>query len=164
MSELTISRQPTFARRTYLAVSAFSFGAVAVAAALQFSWGLYPCSLCIIQRYGFLIVGLAALAAAMSPHRAWPTLLSFGALAGFAAAARNIWVQHFPSPECGRDALSSFLNGLPTVDLWPAMFEATGMCSDPIPDVLGLSFPAWGALGFFLALLLTFLAQRRMVG
>lgn len=148
-------------RRLYLSVSALSFGAVAVAGVLQSAWDLYPCSLCILQRYGFLVVGVSALGAAVSTRRGWPAVLTLGALAGFGAAARNIWVQHFPSPECGRDALSTLLNGLPTVKLWPAMFEATGMCSDPIPDVLGLSFPTWGALGFAAAMALTAYAVVR---
>lgn len=134
---------------------ALSVGALSVAAYLQQAWSLYPCSLCIAQRYAFMFIGLAgALLCAGRPGLRMPGLLLtlVASLGGLFVAGRNVWVQVYPSPSCGMDAFAAFLNGLPWVPMWPGMFEASGMCSDPIPDVLGVSFPVWALLGFVLCL------------
>jgi len=132
-----------------------SFVALGVAAYLQYAWSLNPCSLCIAQRYAFFFIGLSGilLCAAGSKFRSFAIgMAALAALCGLAVAARNLWVQRFPSPSCGIDALSAFLNNLPWVSLWPTMFEATGLCSDVIPNVLGVSFPGWALLGFLVVL------------
>jgi len=136
---------------------AMSVLALSVATYLQYAWALNPCSLCIGQRYAFLLTGLAGalLFAAPRGFRVLAMgLAAVAALGGLGLAARNLWVQAYPSPSCGMDAFAGFLNDLPWVSLWPSMFEATGMCSDVIPNVLGVSFPGWALLGFAAILLL----------
>lgn len=142
------------ASRRAVAASLLSLSAAALIAAvfLQAAWALYPCSLCILQRYAFLGIGLGAalLLVANRPwaHRAGMAIAGLSAAGGAWAAVKNLWVLKYPSPSCGRDPVAQFLQELPWVQAWPAMFEPTGMCSDPIPDVLGLSFPAWALLCF----------------
>ena len=145
------------------------FGSVlALAAALymQHGKGLLPCTLCIIQRYAFIWVGLCALIALLYPAR-WMRVLAviagvLGALGGMVAAARNLWVMAHPEILCGRDPVELFLNQLPTAELMPKVFMALGLCSDPIPPLFGLPLPAWSLIGLLVlaGLLLISLRQR----
>ena len=145
------------------------FGSVlALAAALymQHGKGLLPCTLCIIQRYAFIWVGLCALIALLYPAR-WMRVLAviagvLGALGGMVAAARNLWVMAHPEILCGRDPVELFLNQLPTAELMPKVFMALGLCSDPIPPLFGLPLAAWSLIGLLVlaGLLLISLRQR----
>ena len=143
--------------------------ALALAAALymQHGKGLFPCTLCIIQRYAFIWVGFCALLALLYPAR-WVRVLAvlvgvLGALGGVVAAARNLWVMTHPEILCGRDPVELFLNQLPTAQWLPKVFMALGLCSDPIPPLFGLPLPAWSLLGLLVlaGLLLISLRQRR---
>lgn len=125
-----------------LIVAFFSFAAVIIAVSLQQAWTLYPCSLCISQRYTFLALGLVALSRFAAPSmdkwlRYVHVLVSW---TGIGLAAKNCYVLIFPSVTCGRDAIADFINDLPMAEAWPAIFKATGMCSDPVPPVAGIPF------------------------
>lgn len=144
-----------------LVVAFLSFAAVIIAVALQEQWKLNPCSLCIAQRYIFLVLGVTAVLRYASPavfDKGWRVIQGFIGVTGLAVAAKNVYVLVVPSPTCGRDSLSEFLNELPSAVHWPKVFEATGMCSDPIPPVAGIPFPGWS---FALFLLLTIMVLRR---
>lgn len=125
--------------------------ALTVALFMQHGKGLQPCTLCVIQRYAFIWVGLWALVALFLPYRAVRLLAGLagglGALGGAVAASRNLWVMAHPDILCGRDPVELFLNTLPTAQLWPKVFMALGLCSDPIPPLFGLALPAWSLLG-----------------
>lgn len=150
----------------YLLVAAASFGAVLVALFMQHGQGLQPCTMCIIQRYAFIFIGLSAIFAAFSPYRWLRLILSVSgvlvALGGVGAALRNLWVMAHPDILCGRDPIEVFLNGLPPAQWFPKIFVALGLCSDPIPPLLGLPLPAWSLIGLLLlaALMLMSLRQR----
>lgn len=143
-------------QRTLYAACVSGAASTLLAAALfvQRAWSLAPCSLCVSQRYLLLFILLAALYAgrrATAPRTAY-YIARWGiaplAAVGLVVAARNRWVMDAKGVVCGRDALEAFLNSLPWVQTWPRMFEVTGMCSDRIPDVLGLAIPTWSMLGF----------------
>jgi len=131
----------------------FSAGALVAALYFQISKEWYPCALCILQRYaymasalgflGLLLAGQAKLTATVL--KAF-TVAAIGA--GFAMAGYHVWVLANPSQSCGVDPLQLSLNSLPWVSFWPDMFMADGLCSDEYPPLLGLSFPAWSAVGF----------------
>ena len=129
---------------------------IALAAALfmQHGKGLQPCTLCIIQRYAFIWVGLWALIALLLPYRAGRLVAALvgglGALGGMVVAGRNLWVMAHPDILCGRDPVEIFLNQLPTAQWWPKVFMALGLCSDPIPPLFGLALPAWSMLGLLI--------------
>lgn len=129
---------------------------IALAAALfmQHGQGLQPCTLCIIQRYAFIWVGLWALIALLLPYRTVRLLAALagglGALGGMVTAGRNLWVMAHPDILCGRDPVEIFLNQLPTAQWWPKVFMALGLCSDPIPPLFGLALPAWSLLGLLI--------------
>lgn len=148
-------------RAANLVVAFLSFAAVIIAVALQIQWNVYPCSLCIAQRYLFLALGLTAILRYAVPavlDKPWRVTQGLIGIAGLAVAAKNLYVLVVPSPTCGRDSLSEFLNELPSALHWPTVFEATGMCSDPIPPVAGIPFPAWS---FALFALLTIMVIKR---
>ena len=121
---------------------------------MQHGKGLQPCTLCIIQRYAFIWVGLWALIALLLPYRAGRLVAALvgglGALGGMVVAGRNLWVMAHPDILCGRDPVEIFLNQLPTAQWWPKVFMALGLCSDPIPPLFGLALPAWSLLGLFI--------------
>jgi disulfide bond formation protein DsbB len=96
------------------------------------------------------------------PWRVLSVLLGIlGALAGVAAALRNLWVMAYPEILCGRDPLELFLNGLPTAQKLPEVFVASGLCSSPIPPLLGLPLPAWSLIGLLVLAALLGLSLRR---
>ena len=144
------------------------FGAMlALGAALfmQHGQGLQPCTLCIIQRYAFIWLGLCALLAIVPVHRLRVIAVGaglLGAIGGMIAAARNLWVMAHPDILCGRDPVEIFLNGLPPAQWLPQVFVASGLCSAPIPPLLGLALPVWSLLGLLvLAGLLVFSLRKR---
>ena len=149
----------------YLLVLVASIGSLAAALYMQHGQGLQPCTMCIIQRYAFLWVALCAAVAMIIPLSGVRLVASLigviGALGGIAAAVRNLWVLYHPEILCGRDPVEVFLNGLPTAQWFPKVFIALGLCSDPIPPLLGLPLPAWSLLGLLALSLLLILAIRR---
>lgn len=142
---------------------------VALAAALYMQHGkglgLQPCTMCIIQRYAFLLIGLAAILSILVPFRpirVFCVVIGLvGALGGIIAAVRNLWVLTHPEILCGRDPIELFLNSLPTAQWFPKVFVALGLCSDPIPPLLGLPLPAWSLMGLLLSAVLLLLSVRR---
>lgn len=149
----------------YTLVILGAIAALGVALFMQHGQGLQPCTLCIIQRYAFIWVGLCALLAMMMPFRLGRLLASIagmlGALGGIAAAIRNLWVMAHPEILCGRDPVEIFLNGLPPARWLPEVFVASGLCSSPIPPLFGLALPAWSLIGLLSLAVLLLLALRQ---
>lgn len=121
---------------------------------LQHAVGLEPCPMCIVQRYLFILVALAAGIGAALPASAtrWVgglmALLSF---AGAGVAARQSWLQWFP-PEiatCGRD-LFGMIESFPLKRVIPMVFRGSGDCSAVDWTFLGLSIANWSFLNFVL--------------
>jgi disulfide bond formation protein DsbB len=144
-------------------IAALAFGAVAVAYSLQTAWNLEPCTMCIVQRYAFLVIGVGAvgpyvLSEGFRPL--WPYTSTLASVIGVLASIRIQWAISVPSMTCGRDKVAAALNGAPWVDTWPAMFEATGICGDKVAPVLGLPFHGWSALLFVLAGVLVWFRRR----
>ena len=149
----------------YLLVLLASVVSVSVALYMQHGKGLQPCTMCIIQRYAFIWIGLCALFALVLPFRPTRILLSvmgiIGAVGGAVAAGRNLWVMYHPEILCGRDPVELFLNGLPTAQWLPKVFMALGLCSDPIPPLFGLALPTWSLIGLIVLGCLLGIAIRR---
>lgn len=121
---------------------------------LQHAVGLEPCPMCIVQRYLFILVALAAGIGAALPAAAtrWVgglmALLSF---TGAGVAARQSWLQWFP-PEittCGRD-LFGMIESFPLKRVIPMVFRGSGDCSAVDWTFLGLSIANWSFLNFVL--------------
>ena len=145
-------------RRAFAAFALIPLGLLAEALVLQHVKGQIPCPLCVLQRAGFLLFGLIALAAAVhQPGRrgaaGYCAALALSALTGLGVALRHVWVLHHPKFGCGIDALEQIINDLPTAKLLPWLFHAGGECSAPHEPVLGLQVPEWSVIWFSLLLL-----------
>lgn len=150
----------TPARWLAAASAALSLGAVATASVIQGAWGLSPCTMCILQRYAFIALGGFSLVTLCYPAkvgRLARAVMSGLAGVGMAASVKIQWALWVPSGSCGRDALANFFNDLPTAVWWPHLFEATGLCGDKVPPVLGVPFHIWSLMLFAGLLVLTWL-------
>src|SRR5258708_23102170 len=139
-------------------VFAFIFAAcaalIALALYLQEQEGLEPCPMCILQRYGFILAGIVALAGAIHGPKG-VALKVYGALvallsaAGGGLAMRHSWPQHSPPKveTCGAD-LEFLMGNFPLSQALPKVFAGTGSCSKVDWTLLGLSIPEW-ALAWF---------------
>jgi len=112
--------------------------------------GLEPCPLCIFQRIGIALLGIAFLAAALHDPRGWgrylyATLLGAIALATVLIAARHVYVQSLPPgslPSCGAP-LSVLLKFTPVWEVVRKVLTGSGECSAVNWRFLGLAMPAW---------------------
>lgn len=133
-----------------LAAGLIALGLVAYALYLQHVDYLDPCPLCIVQRYAFILAGLAALgAAAAGPSalgRGFTGLGALFALGGAGTAGWHVWILRHPATDCGRDLVEAVVNNLPTARWWPEVFYAGGLCGFPLPPVLGVEIPVWSVL------------------
>lgn len=142
-----------------------SVGALAAALFFQISKEWFPCPLCIVQRYAYIVSGLGFLGIAFSSRKGavsgFFTLLALlGFIGGAGVAFYHVWVLSNPMQTCGVDPLQNTLNALPWVQLWPDMFTADGLCTEAYPPLFGLSLPLWSGLGFVAQGLLLLLVWR----
>lgn len=142
-----------------------SFAMVGTAVTLQYYEHLLPCPLCILQRYGFLWMGVFALVAALAGpgtlSRISAGVAALGGFAGFGVAAKHVWVLYHPAVSCGIDPVENFVNALPMSRWVPALFYANGDCTAELPPVLGLQIPLWSLIWLFtLAACCTAMALR----
>jgi len=140
-------------RRVFLGFVLIPLALLAEALILQHLKGQAPCPLCVMQRAGFLLFALIALAGAIhQPRRrgaaAYGVALALAALAGLGVAVRHVWVLHHPKFGCGIDALEQLVNDLPTAKLLPWLFHASGECTAPHEPVFGLQVPEWSTIWF----------------
>lgn len=152
----------------------FLISAAALAAALffQVSKDWFPCPLCIVQRYAYLVTALGFLGISLTHRKGlfsglFVLLTLAGVLAGAAVAFYHVWVLSNPLQTCGVDPLQNTLNALPWVRYWPDMFTADGLCTEEYPPLFGLSLPMWSGIGFLfqgLVLLVTVRARRYVKG
>jgi disulfide bond formation protein DsbB len=117
-----------------------------------------PCPLCILQRYGLLLIAVFAFIGACLRGRTGVTvceaLVVISALGGMLAAGRHAWVLAHPSESCGVDVWQPIVDGLPLADLLPLVFSVQGFCTTPYPPVLGLSLAQWALVAFVLTAVL----------
>lgn len=152
-------------RSALLAIALISFALIGVALYLQHAKDMLPCPLCVIQRYLFLGVGIAALVGALSDKiRAGAAVALLAALGGLGVAGRHLYVLANPGFSCGIDPMETALNKIPTANLMPWLFRAEGLCENAGDTIVGLSVPQWSAVWFVLlalALAWLFIMGRR---
>jgi disulfide bond formation protein DsbB len=155
---------PTPSRRVFALIFLVCVGLVGYALYLQHWQGLDPCPWCVVQRVGFMLVGLVALVGAFRrPARRWTAVCStlgfIAAGAGAAAAAYHVWLQSDPvrAAKCVGSPVELVLDRLQIGQLAPALLQYDGPCTLKPWSFLGLSIPAW-SLAWFVALALVFIA------
>ena len=148
MGKLRFSQRPTSYRLWYAALLLMCGAPLAAAEYLQRWLDIAPCPLCVMQRYGFWVMGLFALFGLLLGRLPrWADFLAaLSGLAGAAVAAYHVSILMRPSAQCGVDPVENFVNRLPMAQWWPEMFAASGFCNAKLPLIFGLSFPVWGLI------------------
>jgi disulfide bond formation protein DsbB len=143
-------------RIVFAAIFVACAGLIALAIFLQEQEGLDPCPMCILQRYAFIAVGIAALAAAIQGPQGlalkiYGAIVAAVSIAGAGVAARHSYLQHFPPKveTCGAD-LDFIVNTFPLSQALPKIFAGSGSCSKVDWTLLGLSIPEWAFVWFAL--------------
>lgn len=141
-----------------------STGLVGASFYVQHVLGIDPCPLCLVQRFTYLGLIPAFLAAAVAPGggRAQRALLwTAGALAlgGLAVAGYQTYLQLSPAPEAVRcsASLAYMLDSMAFTEVLAQLLRATGDCSDTSFTIVGLTL-AQASVLVFLGFILT-LAQ-----
>jgi protein dithiol:quinone oxidoreductase len=137
-------------RLSNLAGFAVCAALLAYALYAQFYQGLDPCPLCIFQRIGVALLGLAFLAAALHDPRGggryvYAVLIAIAAVATAAVAARHVYVQSLPPgalPSCGAP-LTVLLKFTPVWQVIRKVLTGSGECAVVSWRFLGLAMPAW---------------------
>ena len=148
MGKLRFSQRPTSYRLWYAALLLMCVAPLAAAEYLQRWLDIAPCPLCVMQRYGFWVMGLFALFGLLLGRLPrWADFLAaLSGLAGAAVAAYHVSILMRPSAQCGIDPVENFVNRLPMAQWWPEMFAASGFCNAKLPLIFGVSFPMWGLI------------------
>ena len=153
------------------------FGAIFLACAVMLAFAILylqnvlyldPCPMCVLQRIGFMLVGLVALVAvihnpANRGRRVYGALTALFAVGAAGVALRHAWLQWFPSPStrCVGSDLEYMLNNFPLAEALPKVFAGTGECSEVKWVFLYLSIPEWALAWFALFAVIALLALLR---
>lgn len=136
---------------------------------LQYVVGEDPCPLCMVQRIGFIVLGILFLAAAVHrPRRVaavvYGALMMIAALAGGAVAGRHVWLQSLPKhlvPECG-PGLDFIISRFPLNKAIDLVLRGSGECAEKGWTFLGLTIAGWSLVWFvLLGLLAVYLAVAK---
>lgn len=155
MNKKINNRKPLFSQAAPKRHLSYFVILLASAAALGGAWylqnvlDLAPCPLCIMQRYGFWAMGIFGLLGLLK-GRLSPSMNFVAFITGLCASAVALyhnWLLLQPKAECAFDPVQNFVNKLPTAELWPDMFMATGMCGAKLPSYFNLSIPMWSLIG-----------------
>ncbi|KAF1054536.1 MAG: Disulfide bond formation protein B [Stenotrophomonas maltophilia] len=119
---------------------------------LQYTVGLEPCPLCILQRIFFAGAGLFALLGALHgrARRVYSVLMLLSALGGAGTAGRQIWLQTLPPdqlPSC-LPPLDYMMQTMPYAKILWTMFHGSADCAEITWTLFSLSIPEWSLLGF----------------
>lgn len=136
---MTPDSSTQLARQLALAVPALLLGGALVS---QYGFGLYPCEMCMWQRYPhYAAIGLALLASFIEPRRIWTALAALailvsGAVGAFHAGVEQGWWEGLTG--CATVVSATEGNAL------EAILNAPIVRCDEIPwSFLGLSLAAW---------------------
>jgi disulfide bond formation protein DsbB len=150
--------------RSFTAIFVVCAGLLGFALYLQHVKGLDPCPWCVVQRLGFMLVGLIALVGAL--HRPGMAGTVGYSLAGFAAAAAgaaagayHVWLQSDPerAAKCVGSPVERILDALQVGRIAPPLLQYDGPCTLKPWSLLGLSIPEW-SLAWFVLLAAVFVA------
>jgi disulfide bond formation protein DsbB len=150
-----LSARSVRGRRAFAVIFVICAGLLAYALYLQHWQKLDPCPWCVVQRVGFVLIGLVALTAAL--HGAGPRGQAIYAYAGFAAsiagaaaAAYHVYLQADPvrATKCVGSPVERILDQLQIGSLLPGLLQYDGPCTLKPWSFLGLSIPEWSAVWF----------------
>lgn len=123
---------------------------------------LEPCPLCMFERVGVALLGIAFLLAALhhprgtAGARGYSALIALATLVPVGIATRHVYIQSLPPgtvPSCGA-TLDYMLEVFPLLEVVRQVMTGGGECAKIDWTLLGLSMPAWvlaASLGLGLA-------------
>lgn len=139
------------ARQANLAGFLACAGMMGYAFYAQMGLGLEPCPLCMFERVGVVLLGLAFLGnALLAPASGWGrgvgiALLLLAAAVPAGVATRHVYIQSLPEgsvPSCGA-TLDYMLEVFPVFTVVRKVLTGGGECARIDWTFLGLSMPAW---------------------
>lgn len=132
-----------------------SAGALGFAFLLQHGFGLYPCSLCWLQRAAMLAVAVVCLAGLMhapSGQARWVyTVLGLiTAGIGVGLAGRHVWLQSLPADAdlACMPGMGYMMDVMPLTEVIRKVLSGDASCANIEAAFLGISLPAWTLVGF----------------
>ncbi len=154
-------------------ISLFAFltciGLLSIAMYLQYSLGLQPCPLCVIQRICIALLALIFMIGSLYIPRSritrwiYSILTVFFASLGSLTALRHIWLEHQPAgsvPSCSA-SLDYMLQNFPMSQTLIQLFNGSGDCAQVTWQFLTLSIPGWTLIFFAIFLLIGLLRLTR---
>jgi len=122
---------------------------------LEYELGIMPCPLCTLQRMCFGITGILFLAGVLLYRRHFAVatinfLTMLFSAAGLFLAARQMWIQAYPSSsgsDCGV-SLQFMLGAFPLTDVIQKIFSGSAECTQRGWEFLHLNIPEWSLLFF----------------
>ena len=138
-------------RTTNFAGFAACAGMLAFALYAEKVMKLEPCPLCMFERVGIALLGIAFLLAALHHPRKTPGARAYAALIVLATlvpagiAIRHVYIQSLPPgtvPSCGA-TLDYMLEVFPLFEVVRQVMTGGGECAKIDWTLLGLSMPAW---------------------
>jgi disulfide bond formation protein DsbB len=122
---------------------------------LEYGVGLAPCPLCIVQRAFVIAFGVICLIAffhapGKTGWRIYSLLILLCALAGAAAAGRQVWLQSVPMDDftsCMHTP-GSVLAAMPLTQILAQVFNGIAGCTEINWSLFGMSIAEWSLLAF----------------
>lgn len=137
-------------------IAAACMTALGIGFLVQHVLGYEPCSLCVLQRLGFIGVLIAAILLVALPGTyavsvALAGTVTTAALGGLAVASYQVWLQAFPPlvASCGR-GIAAYFDGWPFEAGLAWVFEAHGDCSQAVSPFGIVSLAQLGLAAFLL--------------
>ncbi len=159
------------AARGFTLIFLVCFGLIAAALYLQHVKNLDPCPWCVVQRLGYIVIGVLALLAALHRPRGFGIgvyggLSALVAATGAAAAAYQIYLQADKerAMSCAGSFVERLLDKSAIGKLIPPVLQYDGPCTLKPWSLLGLSIPEWSLVWFLIllvaAIVIPFRARR----
>lgn len=151
-----------YSRAISLVAFLICLGLLGFAAYLQYTLGLQPCPLCVIQRLCMAILAVLFMVGALyiprtkSMRRGLSLFSVIIAFLGFLTAIRHIWLENEPPgtvSSCGPN-LDTMLQSYPISDTLRQLLNGSGDCAQVTWQFLNMSIPAWGLIFFSIFLIL----------
>lgn len=145
---LTYFKELSLQRGAWLLLTASCVILEGVALYFQHGMGLNPCVMCIYERLALFAILVAGVLGVLFPRIAfmrWIALLLglYGAIKGLLLAIQHTDYQLNPAPWNQCSPFVEFPETLPLNKWFPNVFEATGVCSDVLWSLWGLSMAQW---------------------
>lgn len=164
-----------YSRWVFVLIALAGAALISMGLYLQYQKNLYPCNLCLFQRFFIIATAVVCLMGWLhslvinNPRalsaKVYAVIAFLLAVTGAVTAGRQLWLQNLPKdkvPECG-PGLDYMMQTYPFMEMVLTVFKGSGDCAKVQWVFMGLSIPAWSFVCFCVAaiLCLTIVFKRR---